>query len=1007
MNENRSSIHVGPTAAEIVAARTRVIMKIMYVCLVAALLSGIGNLTAQTAAPALEEAAILRVFEEPLEAMGSTTSQEETEALRAALARYAQSGRCDATESLEAFLTAYPESTWRASLRMNMGLALSRTGWPGKAMKNFEVAWKSVKVDPRPLGRRIADRAVTEWMWLCVKVGDDATLERLLRETKDRPMRGGSAQRRADAERALFAMQKEAKFYLCGPTALATVNQLLKPGRPVDPRDVKDTIPGPNGTSLFQLAMMASHWDIPLQMLKRDPGAKVLTPAVMHWKAGHWAAVLQEAGDRYLVQEDVLEEAIWVRREALDAETSGYCLAPFVPLPQGWSRVSAEEGRTIWGRGRVGLGPWYGPYPDSLIRPRLAPAPLVAQAGVRMGNLSLEVWQAPLSIPRHDGPAWPFEVRYQQRITWQPDRPNFSHLGQHWTFTGISYLVADESCERQDVQLFTESGTWLRFSGFDPITGRYTRNFHTRDLLVRLGSGRYELHRTEGTVETFDHSISVGPSLRRIFRSEQKSPSGQKLLYEFDDSDRLRSMRDGAGKGFTLHYEDPVDLWRLSRVVDNHGREARFIFDEHGQLMEIVDAAGRKTRLANPETDLEPDVLQRITTPEGSWRFEHGQKDLSRWVELVDPMGKRHRSEFCHDAAGLPTTDAEAPAGPLNQYMHDRGTYYWDPEALAKHRGNYAKSESIRYLFNPTQLALSWSLEAVKRADEPRIWFLFPGQTNTQVEGTAAQPRRIARKSGGVEQRWDLTWDERKGINSIRNERGDEAVWIDRKLITASTHLSRLGSSMARLRCDWDQAGLLTQVWNGRRLLWGADRDDRGNIRQVRDSKGKQWHLSYDDKGRWTGLCGRIAFHWSLDSLDRVATLKVGTEKAILFVYDGLDRVITGRTYRGGSSSISRSPVSISNGPAGGMFRSITSISEGPTVLPIPSGVRNWMDRGGSIMPAFDDGSPTTSLSRSDAINIAKWINLLRELEPPTGVEALTRRGGLIDDGRLNALPKK
>lgn len=981
-------------------------MKTMRVCLVAVLLSSSGDLRAQVAAPALAEAAILRAFEEPLESMGSSASQEETEALHEALTGYARSGRCDATESLETFLKAYPESPWRASLRMNMGLALSRTGWPGKAMGNFEVAWKWAKADRSPLGRRIADRAVTEWMWLCVKAGDDATLERLLRETKDRPMRGGSAQRRADAERALFAMQKEAKFYLCGPTALATVNQRLKPSRPVDPRDVKDTIPGPNGTSLFQLAMMASHWDIPLQMLKRDPGAKVLTPSVMHWKTGHWAAVLQEANDYYLVQEDVLEEAVWVRPEALDAETSGYCLAPFVPLPFGWSRVSAEEGRTVWGRGRVGLGPWYGPYPDSLTRPRLSPAPSVAKVGVRMGNLSLEVWQAPLSIPRHDGPAWPFEVRYQQRITWQPDQPAFSHLGSHWTFTGVSYLLVDEAFERQDVQIFTESGTWLRFTGFDPATGRYTRNFHTRDLLVRIGIGRYELRRTDGTVEAYDHSASAGPSLRRIFRSEQKSPAGRNLRYHFDDSDRLRSMTDGAGKGFTLHYEDPVDGWRLSRVVDNHGREARFIFDEPGQLTEIIDAAGGKTRFAYPETDLELDVLQGVTTPEGSWHFEHGQKDLARWVELADSSGKRHRSEFLHDAPGLPTTDAEAPAGPLNQYMHDRGTYYWGPEALAKHRGNYAKSESIRYLFNPTQLALSWSLEAIKQANEPRVWFLFPGQVNTQVEGTAAQPRRIALKSGGVEQGWEISWDERKAVASVRNERGDEATWTDGKFLMASRHFSRSGSSKATLRWDLDQAGSPIQVWNGNRLAWSAKRDNQGNIRQIRDSKGKQWHLSYDEKGRWIGLRGRVSFLWTFDALDRVATLQAGTEKAITIGYDGLDRIVAGMPKSGGNSSKWMNPRSTSNRNGEGTLLSVVSIPESPTVLPSSSVVRNWMNLDGSITPITNAGSRTTVSSQSGSATFAKWISILRGLEPPTCLEALLMPGGLGNRNRT-ILPRK
>lgn len=967
-------------------------MNVLGVCLMALLLPGPGrNLQAQ-AIPARADALALHAFEEPLDPLGRGGSLEEAGTLHAALDAYVRTGRNESLGPLEAYLMAYPASPWGASLHMNIGLVLRRAGWPGRAVGHFQSAWMLAKSDSSPIGRRIADRAIAEWMWLCVKAGDDATLEKLLKETKERPMRGGPAQRRADAERALFAMQTEAKFYLCGPTALATVNQLLKPNHPVDSRDVKDTIPGPNGTSLFQLAMMASNWDIPLQMLKRDPGAKVLTPSVMHWRVGHWAAVLQESGGRYLIQEDVMEETTWVSGEALDSESSGYCLAPYVPLPKGWSRVSAEVGRTVWGRGRVGIGPWYGPYSDSLLRPAISPASSVAQAGVRMGNLSLEVWFAPVSLPRHDGPAWPFELRYQQRSNWQPDRPTYSHLGPHWTFTGISFLLEDTAFEQQDVYLFTEEGTWLRFTGLDPVTGRYARNTHTRDLLMRLGVGRFELHRPDGSVESYSHAVSAGPSLQRVFRNELKTSTGLNLRYEFDGTHRLRRMTDEAGKGFTLYYEDSEDVYRLSRVVDSYGREARFTFNHDGELVEILDATNRKTRFSYSDKGVEPDVLQGLSTPEGAWVFEHGQQGLARWVELVDPSGKRHRSEFCHDAPGLPHVDASAPPGPLNQYMHDRSTYYWGPEVLSRHRGDYSKAESIRYLFNPTQLALSWSLEAIKEAEAPRIWFLYPGQVNTQVEGQRSNPRWVAQRTPKGDRTWDLRWDDLGRLVELQGGQGVHEIWSYAAGPGFHPETVNRGRLESNLRWESDVAGRCTQVWEGRRSLWKAERNDRGTILKIIDAKARNWVFDYDQTGRWVGIKGPSSFQWTYDTLGRVATLREGRGIPMNLSYDGLDRFlgsgdsVTGRARPGMKSGKTTRAVHADE------LLLWAGIQKPSRFLPIPSVARTWLEElGGNNGAEYQLKLKRTS-SRSTGSILGKWCDVLAELEPP-GIKNVIENG--------------
>lgn len=782
-----------------------------------------------------------------------------------ALGAYSLQDAPDQVEPLEDYLRQRPDSPWRASLNLNLGMVLGRTGWPSRAMDHYRKTWMAARTETTAVGRDLADQAVTEWMWLCVKAGDDATLARLLAEARTRPMRGAAAQRRLDAERALYAMRKEAKFYLCGPTALATVRRFLEPGRPVDPRDVKDTIPGPEGTSLFQLAMMASHWGIPLQMARRQPGAKILVPSVMHWKVGHWAAVLEEVDGRFRVQEDVLEETIWVRREALDAETTGFVLAPQVALPEGWSRVGAEEGRGVFGRGRVGLGPWFGPYPESILRPGLEPYPSHPAAAVRMGNLGLELWATPISIPNPKGPALAFDLRFHQRIAGRPRGVVPEGLGAHWYTTGSAFVVIEDS-PRPEAHVVTEHGEWLRFSGWNPDTQTWSFHPQTWDRLRRREDGAILRESSDGTVEVYGMWVDAGPGRRGALLTERRDPSLGRIAFRRDVGGKLVAISLKSGGGFVLRYEGKGIHEHLTAVEDHLGRAARFQFDAAGRLECVMDASGQATRFGYGADSLQPDLPSLMETVEGTWRFDHGQKDLSRWVELTDAYGKRHRAAFHHDVKNLGTSDPVAPSGPLNQYMQDRSTYYWSPEVLAKHGEDCREAEAIRYLFNPTQLALSWTIEAVKQRRSPRVWFLYPGQVNTVVEGPHGRPGWMARKDEEGEQTRKLTWDAWGFLTSVENERGRVTFY------RPAANLGPESGTEAERSASPTGGGI--------------------PLRTLRDQSGAVWTLRYDAEGRWIGLQGPRSYRWAYDAFGRPTRLVTRGVRPTPVIYDGCDRVL-------------------------------------------------------------------------------------------------------------------
>ena len=88
-------------------------------------------------------------------------------------------------------------------------------------------------------------------------------------------------------------------------------------------------------------------------MARRDRGAAFIVPAVVHWKVGHYAALLRQEGDRYLLQDPTFRNDVWATKEALEAETSGYFLVPAGKLGAGWNPVEAGIGDTVWGKGGV------------------------------------------------------------------------------------------------------------------------------------------------------------------------------------------------------------------------------------------------------------------------------------------------------------------------------------------------------------------------------------------------------------------------------------------------------------------------------------------------------------------------------------------------------------------------------------------------------------------------------------------------------------------------------
>jgi hypothetical protein len=121
--------------------------------------------------PTSQELFRARIFEEPLVSVGGEASPAENVALAAALRGYTKRSGPDDFSSLTEFLTAHPQSPWRASLLFSLGLEYYNTAHYSLALDAWRRSWALAKNATDPKAKAIADRAAGELACMYARLG--------------------------------------------------------------------------------------------------------------------------------------------------------------------------------------------------------------------------------------------------------------------------------------------------------------------------------------------------------------------------------------------------------------------------------------------------------------------------------------------------------------------------------------------------------------------------------------------------------------------------------------------------------------------------------------------------------------------------------------------------------------------------------------------------------------------------------------------------------------------
>jgi YD repeat-containing protein len=548
-------------------------------------------------------------------------------------------------------------------------------------------------------------------------------------------------------------------------------------------------VPTLAGTSLAEVAAMARAVGLSLVPAYRETAETLPVPAVIHWKLGHYSALLEQDGERYRIEDPALGGSRWMTRSTLLEEISGYALLP-EGSTAGWAPVPEVQAGAVIGHSCPPGGPGStGPPPQE-------PPPCNGMAVYDFHPVlaSLRLSDIPVGYQPARGPSAEFRLTYNQREGFTPQIPTFSHVGPRWTFNWLSYVkeepqVCGDSCQPAHVWVYLPGG-WRDTFSLPDAQGVYPVNKRTGSVLVRTSTSplAFERRLSDGSIEIFGLSDGAAANQRRVFLTERRDPRGAAMTFTYDAQFRLVAAVDALGQVSTLDYEDPTDPLKITKVTDPFGRSATLTYNAAGQLASITDVLGLTSSLAyGPE-----DFVAMLTTPHGTTTFRHETNHgdfFSRYIEATDPLGATERLAYAYETPGLASAEAAAdvPTGfdAWNVMLEKFNTLSWDKRAWQTGPGSLATATITHWLYEeevPGQTAYAIPVpHSVKRPLERRIWYAYPGQSanSTGYAGNQWQPSRVARVlDDGTSQITTTTYTSRGLVASRIDPVGRETVFL-------------------------------------------------------------------------------------------------------------------------------------------------------------------------------------------------------------------------------------
>ncbi len=726
-----------------------------------------GGVAVSLALPALPSVAELSAFRglmEPLLPVAPDSTESERAALASSLNAWLARTVTDDFSQLETFATNHPDSVWTPSLLLNLGRYYYHTGYFGKALDAWESCWEKTRTMESPEAIGIADASAAELAVMLARVGRKAELTDLLAAVSERTFQGSTLVLIDRAREGLWKMEHRPEVsFRCGPYALNLIHTYLNGEAPGD--FLEAIASPPEGFSMVELRGFAqSGLNSSYQVAKRNAGAPLILPSVVHWTLGHYGALIREQDGTILLQDPTFGNDTWMTPSAIDAESSGYFLVPVGALPQGWEPVDDATAAMIFGRGHTGNSD-NDDTSECSHQKGGGCGTRKGMAGYSFHTMlaSLHISDIPVSYPVARGPDVEFKVSYNMRENGQPSTMQFTNFSPLWVNRWVSYLEDNPAQLAADIKVILPGGGAETHTGYNSTTQSFSKNRRWDTVLVRIDDNIYERRHSNGSKEVYSQAIGMTGPARKVFLKQIVDSQGNAVTLNYDTEpgfeSRIKSVSDAAGLTSTFFYNETGAPYLVTAIADPFGRSATFTYQTVAgalRLTKITDTIGIESSFEHNSSGL----ITALTTPYGRTTFSFGNPGshygLIRWIEATDPEGSKERLEYhlgFHTtgvSSSVPSSQVPTVTGLTfqNADMDDRNSFYWDKKAWASAPGDYSKAHLYHWLQIDGADRASGILESEKPAFENRVWYRYPGQPSNASRniGSSPQPSVIARR---------------------------------------------------------------------------------------------------------------------------------------------------------------------------------------------------------------------------------------------------------------------
>jgi RHS repeat-associated protein len=884
--------------------------------------------------PTDQDITLSHAFTEPLVPLGGAASSGEDAQLGTAIKKYLEREKDEDVSALTDFVAGHPDSPWRVSLDLNLAENEYKNGAFSEALNTWKDAWDRSKSLTDPKGVLLANFAVAKLAKMNARIGRVSDLETIATQVKGRSFSGSAAQIYSEASSGFWLMKHRPQdAFRCGVSALQEILMTSK-RKIADPSLLEKAQSTPQGISLNNVAKLSGKVGLSMQMAKRTEGASFIVPSVVHWKLGHYAAVVGEHNGKYEIHDTTFGgENFMVSADTLNREASGYFLVPSGPLPNGWTSVTKDEASKIFGRGdpqgaKTGafgpdtpsVGPvaggdcgFVGVATDLLGAAEQSLGKKMTVPSVKALLVSLTLSDTPVGYTPPVGPSMPFSVIYNQKDNTQPATFTYGNFGPGWTYGFLSYITPGAS-----TSTVYERGGGVESFYYNSSASTWYPSANTQEILTQVNSTTWTRTFPTGDIETYGMPDGSG----RFFLTGVTDPQGNSLSLSYDANLRLTAITDALGQVTTVTYESNTvgnlpSFYLISQVTDPFGRSANFAYNSSNQLKSITDVIG----ITSSFSYLGSGFINLLTTPYGQTSFAYGEggntgpgvlRNTEKWLNITFPDGNTTRTEYNDEGIGIPgggvgdngIDPVGIPSGTYvgvpayNENLFFRNTYYWDQQAYKNYAGDYTKARLIHWLHSSDLNIADDIEESHKFVDQNRIWFAYSGEISSlqASQNMFNLPSHVGRiLDNNMSQVFAYTYNSIGKVTAAIDPLGRETDYtyatnnID--LLTVRQKNSSGSDLLATYTYNGQHEVLTATDASGQETVYTYQ--PNGELSTVTDPKGNKTTYNYNGSGYLTSVVGAISGatqSFTYDGFGRVATTTDSQGYVATINYDADDR---------------------------------------------------------------------------------------------------------------------